>query len=474
MDNRSLKRLTIFITAFMLIITIACTGGGGITVYADSSKILTLGADLSLEQKQLIIDYLGVNESEVETILVYNSDEHALLDNIATQGQIGKKTYSCSYIEPTSSGGIHVKTVNLNWVTCDMIRNALVTSGIGNCNIICIAPIEVSGTGALTGIFKAYESISGVEITEEKKELASEELIATCNLAGTIGQDDASTMMNELKEQIILSSEAVGVEEIKNLVNEAIQIKEISLTEDQKWEIIDFLLKLSKQDYDIDKIREAYTDVKTAAANVRNASKQAMNWLERFWNWLKELWQKITGTYNQIKQSQQYAAVKQQLGILAETNDSLFGDNAVITITEDAVLEDNEGEASGETENVGTETSGETGNVGTENAEADKENESTENIVGMSTGEETKANTENEGNTGSIETGIDGHWYSGLLKIFNTGNGKQNIEPSIEQKPESESTEQEILDNETIEHTEPAESQLPQLNTSKSLSELIK
>ena len=157
-----------------------------IYTYADSSKIVTLGADLSQEQIDLMISYFGVNTNEVDIITVTNADEHRYLDGIATPGQIGSKTFSCTYIEPTNSGGIHIKTVNLTWVTCDMIKNALVTSGITDCNVIAAAPIQVSGTGSLTGIFMAYEQASGEVLNEEKVEIASEELITTMEIAEDI------------------------------------------------------------------------------------------------------------------------------------------------------------------------------------------------------------------------------------------------------------------------------------------------
>lgn len=422
-----------------------------LTAKADSSKILTLGADLSAEQKQLILDYLGVSETQVEVVTVYNADEHALLDNIATQQQIGKKTYSCSFIEPTESGGIHIKTVNLNWVTCEMIRNALVTSGINNCNIICVSPIEVSGTGALTGIFKAYETIQGSVIPEEKKILASEELITTCDIAGTVGQEKASTLVSELKEQIIVS-ETIDREKIESIVSEYIQGKKFSLTEEQKWALVELLLKISEQDYDIEEVKEAYADLKTTVANVQAASNKTMNFLQRFLAWLKELWQKITGTYNQIKQSQQYTAMKQQLGIIMNTDDSVFWDKAVTTITEDietpeGSAEENASESKSES---GEGTSVENGNKGTAN-----------------NGESAETTSSN----------IDGHWYSGLLKIFNSGNSKQN---TSESPSNTEETEQDQPTSETnTESNLPSLSDLqtsPSLNTgnSKSLDELIK
>lgn len=307
-----------------------------LTVYADSSKVVTLGADLSDEQKQLILNYFGVTENEVDIVVVTNADEHRYLDNIATAQQIGRRTFSCSYIEPTNSGGIHIKTVNLNWVTCDMIRNALITSGISNCNVIAAAPIEVSGTGALTGIFMAYEQASGEQLDEEKVEIASEELVTTMSIAEDIGQEEASTMLSDLKEEIIVSG-IEDAEAIADKIETYVSENKIELTEDQKWQIVELLLKISKQDYDIEEIKKAYKTINETIDEVKEASEKAKNIFQKIWEWLKELWQKITGTYEEIKKTEQYEKAKEALGILAETNDNLLGKDTVVTDTDEYI-----------------------------------------------------------------------------------------------------------------------------------------
>lgn len=311
-----------------------------IQVHADESKILTLGANLTEEQKQLVIDYLNVDINNVVVIEVTNEEEHALLDGIATQQQIGTRTYSCCYIEPTNFGGIHIKTVNLSWVTCEMIRNALVTSGITNCNVICMSPIEVSGTGALTGIFKAYENISGVEITEENKELASEELITTCTIAGTIGQEEASTLMSELKEKII-TNEITSSEKIEETVQNYLSSRNMELTEEDFWKLVELLTKLSEKDYDIEEIKQAYADIKQTASEIKEATDKTVGFFEGVLNWLKGAWNWITGKAKEIEESEQLEAIKNSMGILAETDDSLLSDTTIVTNTvEDEVIEE--------------------------------------------------------------------------------------------------------------------------------------
>ena len=96
-----------------------------------------------------------------------------------------------------------MKTANLTWVTSNMIASTLSTSGVVNCEVLAASPFEVSGTGALTGIIMAYESAVGENLDESKKELATQELITTTTIADSIGQQEATQIVNASKMQVI-------------------------------------------------------------------------------------------------------------------------------------------------------------------------------------------------------------------------------------------------------------------------------
>ena len=97
---------------------------------ADASRVVTLGADLTQDQKNTMMQYFKANASEVQILTVTNADEREYLGNYIPLEQIGTRTLSCAYVKPTQSGGIKVRTANLNYVTGKMIANALSTAGI--------------------------------------------------------------------------------------------------------------------------------------------------------------------------------------------------------------------------------------------------------------------------------------------------------------------------------------------------------
>ena len=169
-------------------------------VFADGARVVTLGADLTQNQKDTMLKYFGVNENEVVILDVNNQEERKYLQGVASEAQLGKKTYSCAYVEPTKSGsGINVKTANITWATPAMVATTLSTAGLTDADVVIAVNFPVSGTGALTGIMKAFEDATGEPLDEDKKELASEELITTGDLGEDIGQDKATGIVNDVK-----------------------------------------------------------------------------------------------------------------------------------------------------------------------------------------------------------------------------------------------------------------------------------
>ena len=194
--------------------------------YADSRVVATIGADLTPAQKQTVIDYFGSNMDGADIIYVTNEDEHAHLNGYIPYEQIGNATYSCALICPTTSGGIHVRAANLNYVTADMLASALSSAGVRNADVIAICPFKVSGTGALTGVLLAYETATGQPLDQTKKDVATQELVVTQTISNQVGSDAATLIVNDVKANVIMNNvtdesqiDAIVETTVNNVVN---------------------------------------------------------------------------------------------------------------------------------------------------------------------------------------------------------------------------------------------------------------
>lgn len=240
---------------------------------ADSRKVVTLGADLTEEQKNTMMRYFGVSYDGVDLIYINNTDERNHLGSYVPLEQIGNYTYSCALVSPTSSGGIQVKTANLDWVTCNMIATTLSTCGVTNCQVVAAAPFKVSGTGALTGVIMAYETASQTTLDPVKKDLANQELVATGNLANEVGQSKATAIMNETKIEVV-ENNITNVEEITTIVNNVSNNYGVSVTPDQSMVIAELMQKIAEQEYDIIQLKATLDTVQANVAGDAGASEE--------------------------------------------------------------------------------------------------------------------------------------------------------------------------------------------------------
>lgn len=305
MSMKKLKRVLPFSLAIIL-----ASVSLPVTALADSAKVVTLGANLSDEQKASMYKYFGTSADQVDTIEVTNTDERKYMEGIATESQIGTRTYSCSYVEPTDSGGIQVKVANLTFVTSSMIASTLLTSGVENCNVVAGSPIEVSGTGALTGIMMAYEKASGKELSEDQKATATEELVTTGDLAKGLGQDTASDLINDVKESVI-EDKLTDPSDIQDAISDAADKQEITLTDDQLAKITSLMESISQYDYDVKALKKTLDNLDGKSGG-----------------FFSNLWSSIKGFFGGDSSGG---------GIINNTDDAALGNDAIIDSTLDAV-----------------------------------------------------------------------------------------------------------------------------------------
>lgn len=305
------------------------------TVKADSmQKIITLGADLSKEEKDLMLKYFNPS-SDVEIIYINNQEEKSYLNGIISEQTIGNRTYSCCYLELTDEGGVNVQTLNLTYITADMIKNSLITRGITNANVIAACPKKVSGTGALTGVFKAYETLKPEEVDSNKSALAAEELVITMDLDKEIPEDKditASEIIGELKEEVIQINPET-TEEVENIVDNYLNKNSLNISSDTREDLIKILDEINDLGYKIDEIKSAYTGLKEKLNSLNNTKKE-----------VKETANETKGLFDYIKsifiKEDKVESKEEITGILANTNEEVFEDEEiVITASDESILE---------------------------------------------------------------------------------------------------------------------------------------
>ena len=224
----------------------ASLGTAGFAERVDSRVVL--GADLNEEQINSVYNMFSISRGDSAELTITNAEEREYLEGYVDSALIGTRSVSCVYVELLSEGeGMSVTTSNINWCTPEMYVSALATAGITDARIEVAAPVEVSGTAALTGVYKAYEDMTGQKLDDIAKLVSTQELTITGELAAQIGSLDSTAIVNELK--LMLDETAkMSDEEIRSQIIYIAKQYNVTLTDGQIQQLIDLCRSLEKLD----------------------------------------------------------------------------------------------------------------------------------------------------------------------------------------------------------------------------------
>lgn len=248
-----MNRVSLIVICFLFVgITIAQT--------QTQQRIISYGADLTSQEKQTVSKEFplptNVKLNEIKALIVTNQEEWQLLKGLVPDEEIGTKAISSIFIEKQAPGsGLEIATKNLSLVTSHMIANALVTAGVKDAKVVAVAPRLVSGTAALTGVFKSFEELTGTTLTEDAKRVAAEELVKTGNLGEEIGKERAATLLERTKERLVREKTTDQAEIIK-VVERSAREQDITLSEEQKEDVAELLMKIKQLNINLENLQE--------------------------------------------------------------------------------------------------------------------------------------------------------------------------------------------------------------------------
>lgn len=246
-----------------------------------------IGANLTEQQIADVYANFGVERGDVTELRVTNADERKYLEGCVDDSVIGTNSISCVYIEVLEEGeGLDVTTSNINWCTSQMYVSALATAGITDAKIIVAAPFEVSGTAALTGVYMAYEDITGQALDETAKLVGTQELTLTAELAEKIGSYDSVEIVNELK-LLLGETKNMTDEQLRQEIESIASELGVSLTDTQIGQLISLCRGLEK--LDPSQLKEKVESVQNTIAKLGQAKETVANFFES----VKQVWNTV-------------------------------------------------------------------------------------------------------------------------------------------------------------------------------------
>ena len=262
--------------------------------------ILALGSDLTDAQEAALRKYFNAPDG---TNTIYVTDEVIIkqlgLDPNDPANYAGG-CYSSAYVKLLDdNSGINVKATNLTEVTESMLMNALITSGITSADVKVSAPFKVTGTSALSGILAGVEEVGGFEISLKQKETAQKEIETTVEVGDEIGSEEASTIINDIKTEVIKEKPKTE-EEIKKIVENITNQYNVNISINAKDSIVNLMSDVNDLGLDYSELKSS---LKEASNKLSNNLKELgiklkeEGFFEKIKNWFVDLWDKFINLF---------------------------------------------------------------------------------------------------------------------------------------------------------------------------------
>ena len=278
----------------LLIIVMAV--GMIVPAYAENIQSrAVIGADLTDDQIAAVYNAFGIKRGDAIELRVTNGEERQWLQGYVDESLIGTRSISCVYVELLPEGsGMDVTTSNITWCTGEMYISALATAGITDARIIVASPFEVSGTAALTGVYKAYEDMTGKKLDDLAKLVSTQELTITGELANEIGGMDSTSIVNDLK-LMLDETQKMTDDELRAEIIDIAGRYNVSLTNTQIQQLIDLCRSL--EGLDADSLKARVEEVQGTLRKVSDAKTKVVGFVET----VKKVVTSVSSFFDRIK-----------------------------------------------------------------------------------------------------------------------------------------------------------------------------
>lgn len=280
--------------------------------YKPKEEIFLQGADLNNDQLVETKDTLGVGNN-VTTYQVTNTDV------IRYTGTEYDYIHSSALIKPkrfTHGVDVEIETPeNITRITKEQYMNAAITSGIQDATIRIASVDPVTGEGALTGIYKAYEA-QGNTLNREDIQNAHSEMNDLAriseNHANTEGYSDEALneAIADMKSQIAeatASNQQINELTINNIVNQTLNERNLNqvLSNNEIAVIQNIMMNVAQSDVltqDPEAFKKQANELRDSiqkqAGDKLDALKELDNPETR--NWLQSLWDELVSLITRI------------------------------------------------------------------------------------------------------------------------------------------------------------------------------
>lgn len=310
------KAKTISTIITLLFFSLLMCGAVTQTVKADELPVVCLGTSLTASQRSGTLKTLSepLNGSSYQTITITGEDLVKYLNPSGANFTTHSGVWSSAMIEKAGQGnGINVHILdyqgrnNITTITADQYKNAALTAGISDANIYVTSAVPIDGSGALAGVYAAYNK-TGENLNQNQVNAAQDEMNTLSKITKE-NQDKSGYSDAQLNNAVAGAKQEMGKignnvsdSQIHDIVNNQININHLGdvINNNQKQQIINVLIEV--RDSGALKNHKFKDQADALSKNIKKNAKgifDKINTPENR-NWFEQIWHNITSFFSNL------------------------------------------------------------------------------------------------------------------------------------------------------------------------------
>jgi uncharacterized protein YpuA (DUF1002 family) len=229
-----MRKISIVLLALILFGMVLPTGFA-----TDSNLVITYGETTNANNDyKSFVDEFFVKQANVDLNNVNSKVITADQVNQVSSGITGKsyssnQIYSSAFLDLNDNDNLEVSVdkSKITTITGDMYISALKSAGITSGHVYVTSPVSATGESALAGIMNAYEEATDVEIPENVKEAANDEIYTQAEIVKNSGvdADSLSQLVDDVKQEVSKDN-VTDHNTIVNIINNYVENNNINIT----------------------------------------------------------------------------------------------------------------------------------------------------------------------------------------------------------------------------------------------------
>ena len=229
-----MRKITILILALILVGMIIPQGFA-----VDSNLVITYGeTTYGNSEYKSFVDSFFVNQANVDlnnvnSKVITANQVNQVASSITGKSYSSNQIYSSALLDLNDNDNLEVSVdkSQITTITGDMYISALKSAGITSGHVYVTSPVSATGESALAGIMNAYEEVTDVEIPENVKEAANDEIYTQAEIVENSGvdADKLSQLVDDVKQEVS-DGNITNSDDIKTIINNYVQNNNINIT----------------------------------------------------------------------------------------------------------------------------------------------------------------------------------------------------------------------------------------------------